>query len=435
MLNSLRREMEHLPALAAIDVMMRATCLIARITGFRKISAVAPEPAGVWALLRAEAAEAEANGESWKELAARLLQKAELELPELLPAEGREAIVLMTCQKAKGQEWPVVILPGLSRPLRPPPAYRHNIEVLMTPDVLASRVKGIRTRNWKTASEWQRVRADHELRRVYYVACTRAKKHLILADARELWPGASTLTRPLEALSAPGEEDRWLSDLHSWKPPVGQRAADASRSSTMPLPADLNVIKRLDAVKIVHPSQQDQERIVAQPEDHQERWRSERRVEPLHGALVYGNWWHEQMQFADWSSKKVEAELRRAVEDLPEGLLRERANTELDRLAASDLWKALTAPSTVFYREVPYVRVPEAGTVEDGKIDLIYRRGAGRWSLLDWKTDLVGDKTEARQRYQSQMTAYVTALRGFGIEIDSASLYFTTIGELVFIST
>jgi ATP-dependent exoDNAse (exonuclease V) beta subunit len=387
-------------------------------------------------MLRGEAADAEARGISWREFAAELLERDQMEMPELLPSDGKDAVVLMTCQKAKGQEWPVVILPGLSRPMRPAATYMKSIEVLMDASNLACRTRGVQTSNWKDLSALRAEQSGHEMRRVYYVACTRAKNHLIFVDTRHFWVGDSKLMRPIEALSAPMENDEWFSSVEPWVAPV-TRAIDHVSAEMMEeesLPADLRFIDRIVAPAVRHPSQVDAGQIPVGIEEDHEKDPFERRVEPLHGALIYGDWWHETMRDSDWSQKEPSAAWRSAMADLPEGPLRDRAAKELKVLASSELLRELRV-AREFHREMPYARRLAPRGIEDGKIDLLYRMADGKWKLIDWKTDAVDDEAEAAKRarhvYSAQMAAYQDALRCFGVEVAEASLYFTAIGKVV----
>ena len=433
-LRGLKRRMEDLPALMAVDEMIRTIGLSGRLEALKNIPGLKGVSTRMLSLLRGRAAEAEARGVSWKELAEDLIEEGEKNMPEILPSESRDGIVLMTCQKAKGQEWPVVILPGLSRPMWPAGKQGKHIEVLMGQDSIACRVKGVSTGDWDETCAGCDAKRDQEMRRVYYVACTRAKKHLILVDTRALWKAAANYKylRPIQALSASGESEAWMDDIPGWKalPPV--ETAKSSSSRVAVAFADWKSITRVSAPKIVHPSEKDEDREKLSLEDLEERSQRDRRVEPLHGALIYGNWWHDAMFHADWSSKDVGVDLKSRVEELPAGDLRKRGRQQIEVFLCSRLFGDLSRPGVAFHRELVYTRSPAPDTIEDGKIDLIYQSG-NVWNIIDWKTDVISDrvaaKARASERYAGQLTAYVEALKDFDIPIGDAGLYFTAIGE------
>ena len=198
---------------------------------------------------------------------------------------------------------------------------------------------------------------------------------------------------------------------------------------------DWSEVTGVAAVKTIHPSLKDEDRSDLSLDDLQDFSSHDLRVEPLHGALIYGNWWHEAMLHADWSSGKVADELRSRVDKLPSAELCERGREQIGQFLRSDLFRSLTSPGVGFHRELAYTRMPAKDAIEDGKIDLLYRSGRGGWSLLDWKTDSVGDaggaRKIARDRYSAQIAAYVAALRDFGISVERAGIYFTAIGEWI----
>src|SRR4029077_15720621 len=66
--------------------------------------------------LRADALAAECAGISMRSWVRTML--ASLDQPPAEPTESVNAITFLTCQKAKGLEWPVVLLLGFGRPLR-----------------------------------------------------------------------------------------------------------------------------------------------------------------------------------------------------------------------------------------------------------------------------------------------------------------------------
>ena len=137
---------------------------------------------------------------------------------------------------------------------------------------------------------------------------------------------------------------------------------------------------------------------------------------------------------ADWASKDIADRLWSRIEELPSDELRERGRMEMKTFLGSDFFHELTALGVRFHRELPYVRMPAKNTIEDGKIDLIYRTG-DVWNVIDWKTDVVHDRAEAearaKERYVGQLNTYVEALKHFGIPTGQAHLYFTAVGETV----
>lgn len=431
-LRDLRRRMGAMPALAAVHEMIDATGLSERIESLKQVPGLREISTRMLGVLRGRASQAEAMGVGWRELAEELASEGEMNMPEVLPSEGRDGIVLMTCQKAKGQEWPVVILPGLSRPIWPAGRQDKVIELLGA----ACKLKGVSTSDWEQALAARGLAEDQQMRRTYYVACTRAKEHLILVDARGLWKAGVNykFIRPIQAMSAPGESDAWIDRIGEWSAPAGVLDRGVAVPKVEVGLTDWNEMMGAAKVQTIRPSQQDEDRSDPALDDLQDRSERDLRVEPLHGALIYGNWWHETMFWANWAAADIADRLKLKIDELPIGELRQRGRREIDSLVKSELYQELTLPGVRFHRELPYARVSRKNAIEDGKIDLVYRSGE-TWNVVDWKTDVVRDPAEATarasDRYSAQLHTYVEALRSFDVPVAGASLYFTAIGETV----
>ena len=107
------------------------------------------------------------------------------------PTEGEaqramrdDSVSIMTIHAAKGLEWPMVVVMGMHHQGRG----ESGKKVILDPDRgLATRVADIRegdvipSPSYVIASEEAELKEDGEKRRLYYVACTRAKDHLVLA--------------------------------------------------------------------------------------------------------------------------------------------------------------------------------------------------------------------------------------------------------------
>ena len=90
---------------------------------------------------------------------------------------------------------------------------------------------------------------------------------------------------------------------------------------------------------------------------------------------------------------------------------------------------AAIGAADVVYREVPFVH-RKGGQVLDGRIDLAYRV-SGSWTVIDFKTARLASAAEARSRYGDQLRRYRTALGALTGEPVTASLCLVRTGELV----
>ena len=120
--------------------------------------------------------QAQTFGETWSAIEFKLMQYIDNTI-ERETGKNLNALQGFSCHKAKGLEWETVILPFFYRPIRHHTKtypFIFNNEIVWNRQVLdSSALFHVRKR---------------ELQRLLYVACTRAKKNLIIIDDRELWP-------------------------------------------------------------------------------------------------------------------------------------------------------------------------------------------------------------------------------------------------------
>ena len=180
-LAEIRRALQELPLFVAVEHLISRTALRARL------ASLPPEdfkdPLGDLDTLVTLAAESAAAGATLADFAERLRSEMERQRPARL--SDKDAIQLITAQKAKGSEWDAVIVPFLSRRITGfSPRYPSIIRVPGKDEVIAALHKEDREEEIREATKILR---RQEMERLLYVAVTRARHTLVLALDRDLF--------------------------------------------------------------------------------------------------------------------------------------------------------------------------------------------------------------------------------------------------------
>jgi ATP-dependent helicase/nuclease subunit A len=399
---------------------------------------------------------------------ARLEEQPE-EAESALAEESLDAVRVMTIHKAKGLEFPVVILPGFHHGTgrgRELPPVSHD---------WATGVFGI---NWGECcslgavlvNEKVRLREEAERRRLFYVGMTRAKERLILSGG---WPGRpskGTFLGLLQeaATGTVGETD--LQALHIGPVPLEHTVVTADERAPKrrtPVPARLRASTEWTALA---------DRWTARDQAWNTMRETPVRVTPT-GLLKSGGGKARQVPRAAGAperSRLVGTLAHRVLQhwnfsDAPEQLpariaaacrqefAEDRAGTAAEIEAELlEMLRAFTASepyrdlrrAMIIGREVPFVmpwdgmtlqtsnlepRTPAPCAVMEGVIDVVYRLD-GKVHLADYKTDRVKDSEVADRaaEYEGQARVYREALsRCLGIAEVGVQLIFVRNGKAV----
>jgi ATP-dependent helicase/nuclease subunit A len=317
--------------------------------------------------LRAKAGELEARAgctlREFLDEARKAVRDLEVEGESPLADETLDAVKVLSIHRAKGLEFPVVILPDLHRgkSAGERPVLRFD---------WPSRTLGVRLgERLNAGAAWlehrYREREREEARRVLYVACTRAKQKLILLGSdgageesflsllRPSFEGRVELRRvpyerppfrPPPAARSPAALD-WTAFLSAWK-----RRESASRP-----PSRLTSPSRLEEKAGF---------------EHAESAPPSTSMRPALGVEC-----HRILERLDFSKP-----------ELPEGTSAEAAAL-LGKFFKSAAFKTL-AKGKLLARELPFV-IPRDGRVVQGVIDAVWRRPDGKLVVADWKTDTI----------------------------------------------
>ena len=358
-----------------------------------------------------------------------------------LQAEGSDEVTLMSIHKSKGLEFPVVILPDLTRK----PTASHTSRVVFHRDFGAvARIQDpaapqnpepqiatvmMRDEDAKDAAE----RA-----RMLYVAMTRARDWLVLGGSLDLRRSVKSLSKSLlepfeNAFNILEKSDGSRFGTDGWSAGIrlstqNSKMPDMSRSKPAP-PALEMLSQRIDPVQAIPAAQ----RTLAvttlvhhmYPSDEERRREGGRAPDAL-DPLLRGTLIHRYFELWDFKKDPPEIDgfLRReqpilAIEDR----LREDLETAVRRFTDSEAW-ALLSQAEDIEREVPFIlRVGDVFL--EGVVDAILDGTV----ILDYKTGL---EVESRRRmYDGQLCLYAEALRRLrGLTPERAYIYYVDSGTL-----
>jgi ATP-dependent exoDNAse (exonuclease V) beta subunit len=359
------------------------------------------------------------------------MEAAEAEEGESPLAEESENVArLMTIHKAKGLEFPLVILADV--------AYQSRLRL---GEGIVNRQEGhleirlgnsnvnLATQGWEEAGEIERLREEAEDSRLLYVAATRARDYL----AAPFFPGEKKrFLGPLWENLGIGAEVPWGKKLHPYGKagPVvwvyDSRKLDVEKKELKPFRIGVEAKKKKaksrslqqfrsweQALQQTHESGKTSERILAaaavveeaEKPDFQRGWAQGRG--PIFGSFVHELFYHIDLRrpegletMAAALAKKYaleEAGADRAVELVRWGL----SSNVLKRAARSDrVW-----------RELPFV-CREQGLLIEGYVDLAFEED-GEIVVVDFKTDEVKsdkDMEEKSRHYTPQGLVYARSL-------------------------
>ena len=355
-------------------------------------------------------------------------QPDEAESP--LSEESSNAIQVLTIHKAKGLEFPIVVLPGLHQG-----SGRERELPVVTFDwssgTYGLALSGAHNFGAVLVQEKRKIREEAERRRVLYVGMTRAKDVLVLSGGVTGRASGETVLGMLQDIgegTVGAPETVALTVGASVIPHQTTSAPPRKRSSR-------------SSGQAATPRAEDPGTIAQLWREREERWASARRT-PVHltpslmGAEFLSGNYPPAIGGADREAGKLVGVLaHRLLEQwdfrLPPQALLDRIEPTVQRFVAgetepvsalsdslreilghfiqSEPYRRLAA-ATILGREVPFTMSGADGQIVHGVMDVIYRLDDRIW-IGDYKTDTVTakDAQERAERYRIQMTLYKTA--------------------------
>jgi ATP-dependent helicase/nuclease subunit A len=362
-----------------------------------------------------------------------------------LAEESLDAIRVLTIHKAKGLEFPVVILPGLHQGSKNPrkgPSIHHDWSSRCYSLQMGGRLNlGAVLVDMKMAA-----REEAEQRRLLYVGMTRARDLLILSGGQTTKPGHDTVLSLLGETIAdegtPSADNQIRIGTSRLTRVITPAAATQRRhrqeflSAMTPRPAIGPILIRRQARHVEWEARRATPRKLT-PSSLTGR-RSEAVSQRTAGgrysdlARLIGVCAHAVLE--QWDFNRPRAEIccvieqachRHVAQDHPELLadVTEDLTAIFERFLSSEPYKRLQH-ATVLGREVPFTMPLGEGQMMEGVIDLIYRLDGRIW-IADYKTDDVEaeDVQTRTSHYRPQAEMYSRAVES-ALGLSSLSFQF-----------
>ena len=388
--------------------------------------------------LMAREAGADGNG-TLKELAAefeRRVREAEDEAESALEEETPDAVRVMSIHKAKGLEFPVVVLVdalgGVDGRRGP------QVEVWQE---WSTGLTGLRMDDlWSLPGVFlhakQREREEYERRRLLYVAMTRPRQRLVVSFADRDRRGGDSLLSMLEqaaeadltagtsrtvACGDGGIEVEVVEEEPEFDEP-GVPPAEAPHGDANGASCDWSSYESLWRGRRERYEARRQAPTFLSPSRLKEAGESAQARRPRglqrDTALVLGQAAHRVLEHWDFQTPRPAEDLEGAIARHASGLPPEQQTAVVEELKA--MWAALIGSplyeelrtARILGREIPFVLPWEGETIMEGVIDVVYERG-DRLYVADYKTDRVDDGDTARvmEEYGQQARIYTEAVR------------------------
>lgn len=444
LLVALRERMRPLPLFSALEEMVRTVQLRERL-----LSLPASDFEGLELELQeilTQAASAEAAGATLERFAADL--QTGFHAARDVRSAAPDAVQIISGHKAKGSEWEAVIVPFFAR------------GITMGKSAYPRLLRDPRTSEWTVALDGNDLDGElkaaldvqdrQELERLLYVSLTRAKHTLVLVDDRALFAGQKGLQARAQAQNlqcADGEFnaaafERLPTTLTACPQTTAsqlEKSALRSQEKTSPLPelppATLTRSRERAAHFLKRNPSALAEAALAEADPAAYAEMTRRSSASPNAGQRYGTWWHGFVERLDWTAGHPDwdAAFQSALADSPDparshrewALLREQLTN------GSELAAFLCAPHAITQAEIPFLWAMSERECLDGIIDLAVFDPAGRWWILDWKTNRVpsGGLPALRAHYLPQLSAYWKAASAMLHLPIHAGLYSTATGQ------
>ncbi|MDR0590666.1 MAG: UvrD-helicase domain-containing protein [Puniceicoccales bacterium] len=328
-------------------------------------------------------------------------QYLERQAAEVLRGEDvdENALQLYTFHKAKGLEWPVVILPFVNRKQTPAPR--------ILPEVVGGKI-AISGRQYRLWADPHSARNNAE--RLLYVALTRQKRRTIFVDdgtEPALYSTAATLQ--IENINKNLIKNL---PIFQWQRSTTMALCSSPRPRGTPRETPHNFPLKYSYFPLFTPSQP--AAITGEKMCN-------------NGSLAYGNWWHETMKRCPFKGDGATIFLHSAIHDAPD---RDLGRRDVEKLISNGTFWQLIRESEKIFREYPLF-IRDRDHIFEGRIDLLLKTRR-TLHIIDWKTENIGNIDYFFTKHMTQLQHYKTALLLlFPHFFIDASVYSTALGKFL----
>lgn len=408
--------------------------VLAKIVADRRmleVAATGPRARDAWRRVRFVVDQARAWSEvehgglrSYLAWAAHQGEEASRVAEAVLPETDADAVRVMTIHAAKGLEFPIVILSGMTAA----PNHQRGVQVLWPPDggYAVKLKKSVQTEDFDLVQPVDEQMDDYERRRLLYVAATRARDHLVVSLHRS---GNRRHSSNAELFASAGGVDAANAVLFT-SPALEPRTSEAQSPGSEVAPP----VNRAEWTARVTEARQASRRKSAQSASGLEGTGPDVALEGADPGIAKAA---RDVELPPWSKGRYGTAIGRAVHGvlqvvdlatgagldaavssqcMAEGIV-EYADvvTALVRSAlASDVVQRAAARE--HWRESYVGTLQPDGTILEGFVDLIYREDDGTLVIVDYKTDAIpASALDARVAYYApQLQSYAAMIPNTG---------------------
>lgn len=378
--------------------------------------------------LLTQAASADAQGLSLLDFARQL--KIHFAVEKSSSAPIKDHVQLLTCHKAKGLEWSVVILPFLFKDILFPSTTfprLYNIPLPGYPKAAISNhplkdVYDADLRNYRFL----------EIERLVYVATTRASQKLIFVNDANLFPKSKISLAHLLQLPSGATNNTYWQTLPSELPPAAVAQMPVPTSVAYSPQSSIHITQAFEHLSIAHKKAS----LIPKKITPSQLSNTQEKIKHNHflntNAMEYGVWWHEVMNQMPWTSpEKWQVVFETYLKDCPDAV---RAQKEFSLLMQSPIRQWCSTEKTVIQTEVPVLASTHPMEIMEGNMDVLacVPGQAIPWIILDWKTDAASTEM-LKAQYAPQLKAYRDLVTKVVQQPVAMYLYATRTGESVLV--